>query len=239
VHSQPAISPSLDSRRRGAGFTLIELLIVVAIIAILAAIAVPNFLEAQVRAKVSRVRADIRTVATALESYAVDNNKVPTMRHRAAGPRPVFDFVSPPGSTARSWPQATIPIELTTPIAYMSSLLDDPFRVLGIVRKNSNGTVIDSNIVIASDPTTRNYIYHNIYELVNDTVSYPGYGFDQLDLREYGTWRLISVGPDREFYGSIGRRVYDPTNGTVSLGDLIRTQAKSDGVSNESTSGSN
>jgi len=56
-----------------SGFTLIELLIVVAIIAILAAIAVPNFLEAQVRAKVSRVLADERTLITALESFAVDN----------------------------------------------------------------------------------------------------------------------------------------------------------------------
>src|SRR5690606_2741475 len=58
-------------------FTLIELLIVVAIIAILAAIAVPNFLEAQTRSKVSRARTDMRTVATAMEAYAVDHNKYP------------------------------------------------------------------------------------------------------------------------------------------------------------------
>ena len=60
-----------------AAFTLIELLIVVAIIAILAAIAVPNFLEAQVRSKVAVVYSDFRTVKTALESYRVDYNNYP------------------------------------------------------------------------------------------------------------------------------------------------------------------
>ncbi|MCD6386035.1 prepilin-type N-terminal cleavage/methylation domain-containing protein, partial [Candidatus Sumerlaeota bacterium] len=63
--------------KRKGGFTLIELLIVVAIIAILALIAVPNFLEAQTRSKVAQVKANMRTVATGLESYFVDNNHYP------------------------------------------------------------------------------------------------------------------------------------------------------------------
>ena len=67
------------------GFTLIELLIVVAIIAILAAIAVPNFLEAQVRSKVSRVKNDQRSYATGLEAYFVDNNLYPAHSRSGSG----------------------------------------------------------------------------------------------------------------------------------------------------------
>jgi type II secretion system protein G len=64
-------------RLAASGFTLTELLIVVAIIAVLAAIATPNFLEAQMRSKVSRAQADMRTLQTALEAYAVDWNSYP------------------------------------------------------------------------------------------------------------------------------------------------------------------
>ena len=67
-------------RKKESAFTLIELLIVVAIIAILAAVAVPNFMEAQVRAKVTRVKADLRAVKTAIETYRMDHNAYPILR---------------------------------------------------------------------------------------------------------------------------------------------------------------
>ena len=61
--------------RDDKGFTLIELLIVVAIIGIIAAIAIPNLLNAIQRGKQKRTMGDMRTSATANESYSIDNNQ--------------------------------------------------------------------------------------------------------------------------------------------------------------------
>ena len=103
-------------------FTLIELLIVVAIIAILAAIAVPNFLEAQTRSKVSRTKADMRSLATGMESYAVDHNKYPRGNYYQL-PYPLLTC----GVTAPENGNAAL-LLLTTPIAYITTLFNDPFE---------------------------------------------------------------------------------------------------------------
>jgi type II secretion system protein G len=64
-------------KRNNKGFTLIELLIVVAIIGIIVAIAIPNLLNAIQRAKQKRTMADMRSAGTAAEAYAVDFNSYP------------------------------------------------------------------------------------------------------------------------------------------------------------------
>jgi prepilin-type N-terminal cleavage/methylation domain-containing protein len=61
--------------RRG-GFTLVEIMIVVAIIALLAAIAVPNFLRARKRSQATRVLEDLRMIDSAIDQYAIETNKV-------------------------------------------------------------------------------------------------------------------------------------------------------------------
>jgi len=184
------------------GFTLIELLIVVAIIAILAAIAIPNFLEAQVRSKVSRSKADMRTLATALESYAVEHTKYPIDGSR-------------PSDGSLFW---YVPNAITTPIAFISSArIVDPFR-----------------IAITGTPVGyRRYRYRNF--------SYT-YGAVKAGVYEtiYGAWELMGNGPDRSagpfIYKTMSSQVmeltlpYDPTNGTVSAGNLIRSQRYTEGM---------
>jgi prepilin-type N-terminal cleavage/methylation domain-containing protein len=179
-------------------FTLIELLIVVAIIAILAAIAVPNFLEAQVRAKVSRVQADLRTLRVAMEAYAVDNNKYLPSWHGA-------------------YPQPQFPETLSSPISYFSgkSTVLDPFQTQDM----------------ASDPYWRlyNYFYWKGYFETYATTPLDVYRSSPM----INSYLMASVGPDRvrdyiEYSGPYGKdaagvpvRRYDPTNGTISAGDIV------------------
>src|SRR3954467_13490469 len=62
------------NKRRG-GFTLVEIMIVVAIIALLAAIAVPGFLRARKRSQASRILNDLRLIDSAVDQYAIETKK--------------------------------------------------------------------------------------------------------------------------------------------------------------------
>jgi len=94
--------------QRRTAFTLVELLVVVGIVAVLAVVAILYFSEAQARAKLSRARADIRTVAHALEAYRAEENAYP--------PAAIGDILLHQPLAA-----------LTTPVAFISSVPPDGF----------------------------------------------------------------------------------------------------------------
>jgi type II secretory pathway pseudopilin PulG len=160
--------------------------------AVAAAVAVPNFLEAQQRSKVARTKSDMRSMATALEAYFVDNNTYPSwtdkpgegvMRAKANG-KEVPGFAGP---------------SLTTPIAYLTRHMHDVYAPKG--KKQT-------------------------------------FGYYAPKVNDKSGWILWSPGPDMKFdldwkvydpsvsqpSPDLLRYVYDPTNGTVSKGDIFRVR---------------
>jgi prepilin-type N-terminal cleavage/methylation domain-containing protein len=219
----------MRSKTRNA-FTLIELLIVVAIIAILAAIAVPNFLEAQVRSKVSRTMADQRTVATAIEAFILDSQLMLVdfwdddiaegIQRLSQG------FGLRQGHDDRGG-VIGIFVPLTTPVQYLTAIPDDPFATDKIM-SNFYANLIPQDRV-------RPYCYYYI----DDESAFAGtrdHGSDYVD-SEMTQWRTLACRPlmrdqDQYLLGGLGpvptmvyQNIgipYDPTNGTVSAGMIFR-----------------
>jgi len=183
-------------------FTLIELLIVVAIIAILAAIAIPNFLQAQTRAKVSRAQADIRSILTALESYRVDHNAYPSYHYAY---QPGVDHELPGMFMGGYVENVNQPEEfdgrnpLTTPTSYVTSFPEDPFY-------NATGD---------EEPYLRQYQYVNWSYAMRQVPDREGF---YIAHQVFGPYRVHSVGPDGT--SPTAGVPYDPTNGTISGGDI-------------------
>jgi prepilin-type N-terminal cleavage/methylation domain-containing protein len=185
--------------QRARAFTLIELLIVVAIIAILAAIAVPNFLEAQTRSKISRVQSDQRSLAVAIEAYHLDYNEYP-----AYGNDDDVIIISGHGSSI------FLPTRLTTPLAYITAL---PFDIFPGEK---------SGIPLGKATT---YFYLNNYACeykgkTQHAGHVPEHYMSLKGEQRAVEWSIWSWGPDLD--DDHGTVLYDPTNGTISSGDMMR-----------------
>ncbi len=189
------------------GFTLIELLIVIAIILILISIALPNFLEAQTRTKVTRSMTDMRTIGIAIEGYYLDYKRyIP-------------------------WAAATFKerfIRLTTPHAYMKEVYDDifnadgqPWLQLGIKYSENDAKMMK----------TFDYVNHDEYAKADRNKTEIRDQTGKLGQVIRSAYHLRGFGPDRDndsgsgapYHGPIP---YSPTNGTVSNGDLKMFQGQ-------------
>jgi len=175
-------------------FTLIELLIVVAIIGILAAIAVPNFLNAQMRANIAKVQSDHKSLGTALNMYLLDNNSYP-------GDHDLDNYMN--GECGL--------FKLTTPISYMSSLPHDPFvnrKARLYISQTGNAYAAegrdDYELGSGADNDKKLGVYKQAYSLMS-------YGPDLFDDNSNHDSFPFNTDMDR----------FDPTNGLKSSGNIF------------------
>lgn len=193
--------------RSSQGFTLIELLIVIAIILILIAIALPNFLEAQIRARVTKAKGEMRSLGTAMQAYYLDWNRYPA-----------YSF---PNYTVQQLPQTKGFTWLTTPNAYITSIPHDPFP----------GDQDPDGGSLFGPPYS--YTLDGVQTPFQEITALHPHGLGPANLK---SWAIYSIGPDTptaetraesnstplcsggcsDFIAS-----YSPTNGTKSRGDLL------------------
>ena len=204
------------------GFTLIELLIVVAIIGILAAIAVPNFLNAQIRSKVARSYADMRSTITGIEQLRLDqgvllvdfwDDDTDWGRERLEG---LFNGVGNRPEASRR--QIDVLAPLTSPISYLGSVPKDPFAP-SFLREESGGH--SERFGLAGNDV---YYYADYDPQDPRGGGYGGTNYDPPLKR--GDYVLMAFAPAAEqmYGGSNGIRFgipYDSSNGLVSIGDIM------------------
>jgi prepilin-type N-terminal cleavage/methylation domain-containing protein len=186
---------------RRAAFTLIEVMIVFAVIAILAMIAIPNFLEAQTRSKVARAKTDLAAITASLRAYCADYNAYPPNRPEfRAYFKDCADGITTGSSMAVHYSGQDLFV-LTTPVAYHRGLLPKDIHRSSRTAGSKEGY----------------YPYVNVLDVTTDSVTVTG---------AFRRYILTSAGPDQQYSAPDPVRgpfiPYDPTNGTVSSGDIYR-----------------
>jgi type II secretion system protein G len=175
------------------GFTLIELLIVIAIILVLIAIALPNFLEAQIRAKVTKAKGEIRSLGIAMEAYYLDFKVYPAQSEE--------NILN--SSANRPWKLSGLKW-LTTPIHYLTAVPEDPF----------SGD--DQEIVTYEMGGCKSIRFING---ALETWAIMSRGPRTLQME--GDDDIIASGPHYKLPDDGVIDSYNPTNGTASRGDIF------------------
>ena len=193
-------------------FTLIELLIVVAIIGILAAIAVPNFLNAQTKARVAKVISDMRAMGMAQEMYRLDWNTYTENHHDSDVPLHAGLF------------------RLTSPTSYIGSLPQDPFYTRPFAQADDWAST-QRHYTFGTEPDwsekwdrggnpsgqASRWLFASAGPSFSDD-SNPVFEYPGIQATQWDTPGRFSV----PGYNSTFRYMrYHPSNGLLSIGDIL------------------